>query len=70
MKITRRNVYKDKDACYVVTRQGRRIEDRNYRTEGSAQFRAEQLRDMLKKHDPRQVRSVGIVYTSDPRKIF
>ena len=70
MKITRRNINKDKQACYVVTRQGRRIEDRNYTTEGSAQSRAEQLRDMLKKHDPKQARSVGIVYTSDPRKIF
>jgi len=70
MKITRRNIDKNKDICYVVTRQGRRIEDRNYRTEYGAQERAERLRKMLKEYDPLQASSIGIVCTSEPRKIF
>ncbi len=70
MKITRRNIDKESLACYVVTRHGRRIEDRNYNSQAGAEERAYHLRLMLKEWDPRNSNSVGIVYTCKPYKIF
>jgi hypothetical protein len=70
MKITRRNISKESSAYYVVTRHGRRIEDRNYSSQADAEERAYHLRLMLKEWDPRNSNSVGIVYTSKPYKVF
>jgi hypothetical protein len=54
---------------YVVTRNSRRIEDKNYPSKAEAQIRAEQLIAMLKQwKDPDQKR-VKIVETSNPSKI-
>lgn len=70
IKITRRNVDKEGKSFYVVTRRGRRIEEDNYATRHDAQERADKLFEMLKKHDPRDKNSIGIIYTSKPYKIF
>lgn len=70
MKITRKNITKDAHACYVVTRNGRRIEDRNYETQMEAEERAYKLTLMLKEWDTKNQRDVGIVFTSKPYKIF
>ena len=70
MRITRRNVVKDEKGCYVVTRHGRRVEDTNYRTEADARKRATLLHEMIKEWDFHNIGSVGIVYTSNPRKVY
>lgn len=54
---------------YVVTRNQRRIEERNYQNISDAEIRAEQLRDVLKKWDPNQVSRVSIETTKTPYKI-
>jgi len=70
VKITRRYLDKEGSACYVVTRRGRRVEEDNYATQHGAQERAEKLYEMLKRFDPRDKNTVGIIYTSKPYKVF
>ena len=70
MQIIRKNLIKDGKACYVVTRDGRRIEDTNHETQGAAEERAYKLQLMLKEWDPKNSRCVSIVYTSKPYRIF
>lgn len=70
MKINRKNLDKTSRAFYVVTRRGRRIEDRNYDTENEALDRAHILQRMLKEWDSADLSSVAIVYTSKPYKVF
>ena len=70
MRITRRNVVKGDKSYYVVTRDGRRVEDTNHPTQAAAKNRATELHEMIKEWDPKSVGSVGIVYTSKPRKIY
>lgn len=54
---------------YVVTRNGRRIEEKNYEDKNEAEARAEQLVQVLKKwKDPDQKR-VRVVATNNPKKI-
>lgn len=70
MKINQKNSAEDGLGSYVVTRQGRRIEDRNYKTEKAAQYRAAQLLQMVKEWSPSEKRSVSIVFTTSPGKIY
>ena len=70
MKITRKNLDKTARAFYIVTRRGRRIEDKNYSTENEARERAETLQVMLKEWDPRDLYSIAIIHTAKPYKVF
>lgn len=69
-KILRKNLIKNLDPSYVVTRNGRRVEDANYLTQHDAELRAAKLNAMIKKWDPNTKNSVEIVYTSLPNKVF
>ena len=70
MKFERKHLNEDNGAVYVVTRGGRRIEDRDYTTRQEASDRAQILHGMLKEWSPLEVRSISVVHTSDPRKIY
>jgi len=54
---------------YVVTRNSRRIEDRNYSTKEEANTRADALLRMLKNWNDPDQRKVKVVETSTPSKI-
>lgn len=54
---------------YVVTRNSRRIEDRNYLEKIDAEQRAELLVATLKKWKDPDQRKVKVVHTSTPSKI-
>lgn len=56
-------------AVYVVTRQGRRIEENNYSTHAEAKARAARLREVLLEWDPSSVNSVSITKTDKPKRI-
>lgn len=58
-----------KQTVYVVTRNKRRIEDRNYSNAQDAELRADKLRDVLRKYDPSDVRNVSVVSTKKPNQI-
>jgi len=60
----------DKKMVYVVTRNKRRVEPRNYDNEQDAQERASKLIAMLKKHSPACVKSVEIIKTVNPNTIY
>ncbi len=68
--ISRRNLIKSTEAFYVVTRNGRRVEDRDYSLQKDAEYRASKLHEMVKKYDPNTPNKIEIVYTSLPRKIY
>lgn len=70
MKFLTRNLIKGKSSFFVVTRDGRRIEEKNYDTKAEAQYRADTLYVMLKKWDPKSLDKIAIVQTSTPYKIF
>jgi hypothetical protein len=54
---------------YVVTRNSRRIEDKNYSSREDANQRAQQLVDTLKKWKDPDVSKVKVVETEKPNKI-
>jgi len=54
---------------YVVTRNSRRIEDRNYASREDAEARAQKLVDMLKTWKDPDQRKVKVVETFSPAKI-
>lgn len=54
---------------YVVTRNGRRIEDKNYTNRESANIRAEALRKTLKQWNDRDARKVQTTKTNKPNRI-
>lgn len=70
IKILRKNLIKQIEPCYVVTRNGRRVEDKNYHTQKDAEFRAAKLLAMVKKWDPNTINSIEVVYTSLPNKVY
>lgn len=69
IKIIKKNLKKDMNPFYVVTREGRRVEDVNYTDQTSAEIRAEKLVRMVQEYSPHERDSVSIVYTSEPYKI-
>jgi hypothetical protein len=69
IKIIRKNLKKDANPYYVVTREGRRVEDKNYQTQSDAELRAAKLIAMVRECSPHERDSVSIVYTSEPYKI-
>ena len=54
---------------YVVTRNSRRIEDKNYASREDANQRAQQLVDVLKKWKDPDTSKVKVVETEKPNKI-
>jgi hypothetical protein len=58
-----------KKTVYVVTRNSRRIEDRNYQSKDDANARAEKLVEVLKNWKDPDVRKVKVVATENPSKI-
>lgn len=54
---------------YVVTRDKRRVEDKNYQVLSDAEIRAEKLRNVLREWDPSQVNKVSIQKTKTPYRI-
>lgn len=63
------SIKKDANPYYVVTREGRRVEDKNYQTQSDAELRAAKLIAMVRECSPHERDSVSIVYTSEPYKI-
>ena len=60
---------KQEKKVYVVTRNSRRIEDKNYATREEADVRAQALVDMLKQWKDPDLKKVEVVETSKPAKI-
>ena len=58
-----------KTPVYVVTRNSRRIEERNYLEKEEAEKRAEQLVQVLKKYKDPDLKKVKVVLTETPSKI-
>ena len=58
-----------KSPVYVVTRDGRRTEDRNYSSASEAKERLAALKEVLAKWDPAGVKSVAVVKTDKPNRI-
>ena len=59
---------KDK-TVFVVTRNGRRVEERNYATRKDAKGRLNALAKMLRTFRDSDLRKIGISETSEPHKI-
>lgn len=55
---------------YVVTRNGRRIEQENYFSEGAAKVRAAALVKMLKKWSDSDMSKVEVLRTARPFKVW
>jgi hypothetical protein len=60
---------KPEKTVYVVTRNSRRIEDRNYLSREDAEVRAQALVNMLKQWKDPDLKKVKVVETSKPAKI-
>ena len=60
---------KQEKKVYVVTRNSRRVEDKNYATREDAEVRAQALIDMLKKWKDPDLKKVKVVETAKPSKI-
>lgn len=59
----------NKKQVYVVTRNSRRVEERNYSTKEDAEERAEKLVKVLKKWKDPDLKKVKVVLTDTPNKI-
>jgi hypothetical protein len=59
----------EKKKVYVVTRNSRRIEDKNYASTEEAEARARQLVETLKKWKDPDQRKVKVVHTDKPQRI-
>ena len=53
----------------LLTRNKRRIEDKNYLSCSDAELRAEKLRHALKKWDPYDSKHINVVFTDKPNRI-
>jgi uridine kinase len=60
---------KSQKKVYVVTRNSRRIEDRNYSIKEDAEERADKLVKVLKKWNDQDLKKVKVVFTDTPNKI-
>ena len=69
IKSIRKNLKKDSESFFVVTRGGRRVEENNYKLKADAEYRAEKLVAMVKQYSPHEKDSISIVHTSEPKKI-
>lgn len=69
IKIYRKNLNKNEDSFYVVTRSGRRVEEQNYTNRSDAELRAAKLLNMVQQYSPHEKDTVSIVHTCNPYKI-
>ena len=58
------------DIFYVVTRDGRRIEERDYWIYRQASERADQLRSCLRQWADKDAKKIAVIKTQDPRSIY
>jgi hypothetical protein len=58
-----------KTEVYVVTRNSRRIEEKNYSKKEEAEVRAEKLVQVLKRYKDPDFKKVNVVKTDKPYKI-
>ena len=68
--MTTRKPRKKYDIFYVVTRNGRRIEEEDYWTFFQAAERANSLRKCLRKWGDKDAKRVDIIKTQDPQSIY
>ena len=54
---------------YVVTRNQRRTEEKNYLNFSEAELRAEKLKSVLRQYDPRDAKRVSVIETTKPHRI-
>lgn len=54
---------------FVVTRNKRRVEDKNYSNIQDAETRASNLKEALKRFDPQDVKNVKVTRTKKPNQI-
>tara|TARA_B110000305_G_C19448019_1_gene645993 strand:- start:1158 stop:1373 length:216 start_codon:yes stop_codon:yes gene_type:complete len=69
IKIRSQNLAKGQNPLYVVTRSGRRVEDKNYSDQPEAELRAAKLLAMINEYSPHEKNNVSIVRTSEPYRI-
>ena len=70
MRINTRELIKGEDSYFVVTRRGRRIEDKNYKIKADAEYRANCLYTTLKEWDPKDINHIAVTHTSRPYKVY
>lgn len=63
------NKKQSQKCVYVVTRNQRRTEEKNYLNFSDAEFRAEKLKSVLREYDPRDAKRVSVVETTKPYQI-
>lgn len=63
------NLVKGSNPFFVVTRGGRRVEEKNYTQQSEAELRAAKLVSMVNKHSPHEKNNISIVRTSEPYRI-
>jgi hypothetical protein len=69
MRLIKKQIINNIKPVYVVTRGGRRVEEKNYIDKNEATYRAEVLIDMVKRFSPHEKDSIHIVNTSLPERI-
>jgi hypothetical protein len=69
LRLLKKQIINNIKPVFVVTRGGRRVEEKNYTDKHQATERAEILVDMVKRFSPHEKDSVHIVNTSLPERI-
>lgn len=69
INIRTQNLGKGSTPLFVVTRGGRRVEDKNYSQQSEAELRAAKLVSMVNKYSPHEKNTISIVRTSEPYRI-
>jgi hypothetical protein len=66
INVRTKNFVKGLTPYFVVTRGGRRVEDRNYTQQSEAELRAAKLLSMVSRYSPHEKSSISIIRTSEP----
>ncbi|MBT7438103.1 MAG: hypothetical protein HN786_05720 [Cellvibrionales bacterium] len=69
INVRTKNLEKGSNPYFVVTRGGRRVEEKNYTTQPEAELRAAKLVSMVSKYSPHEKNNISIVRTSEPYRI-
>lgn len=69
INVRTQNFEKGSTPYYVVTRGGRRVEEKNYSQQSEAELRAAKLVSMVSKYSPHEKNTISIVRTSEPYRI-
>ena len=57
------------DPVYVVTRNGRRADSKNFISKSAAHRRAKSLISMVKEFDPSRTNEIDVIKTTSPHKV-